>query len=63
MDSCTIRGCDDEVHYQFLGLCKACYSGLYYWRDRSPADKEHRIEQLGRLNSRMLSMVNINRGH
>jgi len=60
METCRIRGCYDEVHYHYLGVCKACYSGLHYWRDRSAADKEHRIEQLGRLNGRMRSMVNTN---
>lgn len=57
LETCKIDGCYDEVHYYHLGVCKACYSGLSYWRGRSQLDKYERIESLSRLNGRMQHML------
>ncbi len=57
MTICKIRGCTDEMHFQYLGVCKACYSGLSYWKGRPRAHKQKRLDQLKRLNGRMSSMI------
>ena len=57
MATCKIRGCQDEIHYWHLRVCKACYSGLTYWKGRNRRDKEKRLSQLVRLNGRMQHMI------
>jgi len=57
MKTCKIGGCEEEEHYAILGVCKACYSGLSYWKGRPRQHKEKRLKQLVRLNSRMEHMI------
>lgn len=52
-DICIIPDCWNEVKYQHLQVCAACYSGLARWRGRSMAEKRHRIKINQRLLSRM----------
>lgn len=54
---CKMKGCDEESHFLYLDVCKACYSGLSYWKGRSQADKRRRLTQLKRLNGRMEHMI------
>lgn len=57
MSNCKIPNCENEIVYFHLRVCSACYSGLAYWRGRSKRDKEKRLEQIARLNGRMLHMI------
>ena len=57
MSTCKIRGCDEEIHFYHLRVCKACYSGLSYWKGRTQYDKGKRLTQLKRLNGRMKHMI------
>ena len=50
---CTVDGCFDERTYVHSGLCNACYSGMLYWRDRTPTDIVKRQQQINRLRNRM----------
>ncbi len=57
MTICKIEGCYDEEVYAILGVCKACYSGLSYWKGRPRAHKEARLGQVVRLTGRMEHMI------
>lgn len=57
METCYMPACYDEVHYNVLGLCRACYAGKRYWANRPTADKERRLAQLERLDGRMRQML------
>lgn len=48
---CEIPACDEEA--TVAGLCRACYSGLYYWRGATPKELLDRRRKLKRLESRM----------
>ncbi len=50
---CMVDGCFDERKYVMSGLCKACYGGMYYWKNRTPTDIINRKKQIARLASRM----------
>lgn len=48
---CLIENCGEPAT---VGkLCKACYSGLYYWQKKTPTAVMERIGKLARLRSRM----------
>jgi len=57
MAKCKMANCNEDMHYMHLEVCKACYSGLSYWKGRPRAHKEKRLEQLKRLNGRMEFMI------
>lgn len=57
MSNCKIENCENEIVYFHLRVCGACYAGLAYWRGRTKRDKEKRLEQIKRLNGRMLHMI------
>lgn len=54
---CVTGGCFEERHYIDSGLCKACYSGMYYWKGATPTRILRRIKQLTRLQSRMDTLM------
>ncbi len=57
MANCKIDNCENEAVYVYLGVCKTCYSGLRYWRDRGLRDKRRRLKQVERLVGRMEYMI------
>lgn len=48
---CLVPSCDSDAYA--AGLCKACYSGMYYWKNRTPGDVIKRMRQVQRLQDRM----------
>lgn len=50
---CMVDGCFDTRKYVTSGLCDACYSGMYYWKGRTPTDIINRKKQIARLAARM----------
>jgi len=56
---CIVENCADEVIYPRLGLCAACYAGIYYWktRNRSVAAHVRCLSRTRRLVSRHEMML------
>ena len=54
---CKFEGCDNEAVHSTLSVCRTCYNGLRYWRDKTLAHKRTRLQQIVRLNSRMEYLI------
>lgn len=51
--------CDDrpiEAHKR-LGICNACYSFLYYWRDATPGQLIKHSKKIARWQHRMTKVM------
>ena len=48
---CYIPSCDRDA--EVGDLCKTCYQGMYYWKDRTPTEVVKRAKQLQVLSDRM----------
>ena len=57
MANCKFEGCQNDAWHSTLGCCKTCYSGLRYWSKRPLGDKRARLQQVVRLESRMVYLV------
>lgn len=57
MVACLIDNCPEEAYYTYLGLCRNCYSRLYYWKGRPQSDKIARVSQLTLWRGRMGYMI------
>lgn len=55
---CGIEACDNTA--EIGDLCKRCYNGMFYWKDKTPTRIMARQKQLTRLASRM-EMLSPNR--
>jgi hypothetical protein len=55
---CHTPDCDGEVgDNSTIGLCKSCYSYVYYWHRRSPKQLIHRAQRIQLYSSRMEMMM------
>jgi len=50
---CLVTGCDRDVECPKSGLCKRCYSGLYYWSKKSVTEVVQRKLKLRLFMNRM----------
>lgn len=54
MQSCHTVNCEGTVgEYSTIGLCKACYSYMYYWHKKTPKELVNRSRQLQKFEARM----------
>ena len=53
---CSISACDRPMEMPESGLCKTCYQGMYYWKDKTPTQVMKRQRQLAVLEERMEMM-------
>ena len=58
---CRIEGCGRPV--LCAELCSPCYSGLYYWKDATPAKLVRRSNQLSVLTARLDVLLGQRRVH
>lgn len=54
---CSTPECGRDVHYPSLGICHACYQFLYYWKDRSVADKVKHTNKINRWEARAKALL------
>ena len=59
--SCHTHNCEGEVgDNSSIGLCKSCYSYMYYWHKKTPKELIHRARRLQIFEARMDLLVPIN---
>jgi hypothetical protein len=51
---CIVEDCGEKLGPRCISdMCRTCRSGLRYWDNRPYADRVARIQQLGRVRSRL----------
>lgn len=58
---CSTPSCTDEA--ECAGLCKPCYSGVYYWMKKGVAAAMHRASRLRVFQERMDAIRPANVSH
>jgi len=53
---CVVEHCDRAVEHPRSGLCKRCYSGMYYWSRKSVTEIVKRQQKLRVFMDRMKMM-------
>ncbi len=54
---CIIENCDNSVNHPTMGLCKTCYSSMYYWSRKSLKQMLQRAVNLSKYECRLNSML------
>ena len=48
---------ENPVDYPNIGICKTCYSFLYYWRDATPGQLIKHGKKIARWHHRMTKVL------
>jgi hypothetical protein len=56
-EKCAIAGCSGNVDCPTMGICKACYSSMYYWSRKKPKEMLVRAQNLTKYEARMNIMM------
>jgi len=60
MSICHIAGCTNNIECPTMGICKCCYSSMYYWSRKTPKALLKRANDLIRFESRVNAMIPVN---